>query len=185
MRIMNVSLLWALLVCAPLTLAAQASASSEDGSPSATVANMRAAAGRAATTRDSSSKAVSPRRGSVMPQRGIGRAAGGNAGRLPTRLNAQARGRVAPQRGRLRGSTRAASGGPVERSSQGVGAVGAPKLAVSNHTPSPVPNQTAIPRASALGGPHVQSVGRLGGPVIGRTNHNAVINGTELRRKSF
>lgn len=182
MRSMKVShILFAVLACASLSFIARATASSEDG--------------RTAPTRDSSSKAVrtgdlessqtgvrtrgssirrdaaeavSPRGGSVMPQRGIGRATGGNAERLHTLLNAQARGRVARQPGRPIGSTRAA---------------GQPKLAVSKRTPSPAPKLTAIPRDSEVGGPHVQSIGRLGGPVIGRTNHSALIDGTTLRRK--
>jgi hypothetical protein len=182
--------LCAVLACAALTVDARAPASSEDGSSSAAAANAGGAAGHAAPTRDPSSKAgragdfesshAGVRTRSVMPQRG--RAAGGSAERLHALLNAQARGRLAHQPGRPIGSTRAATGVPGVRSSYGVGAAGQPKL-VSKRTASPAPKLTATPRDSAIGGPHVQSAGRVGGPVVGRTHHSAVIDGTALRRK--
>jgi hypothetical protein len=210
MRSMNGSyFLCAVLACAPLTVDARAPASSEDGSSSAAAANAGGAAGHAAPTRDTSNKAghtgalestqtgvrtgggskgrdaamaVSPRHGSVMLRRGTGQAASGSAERLHALLNAQARGRLAHQPGRPIGSTRAATGVPGVRSSYGVGAAGQPKL-VSKRTASPAPKLTATPRESTIGGPHVQSAGRVGGPVVGRTNHSAAIDGTELRRK--
>jgi hypothetical protein len=202
-------ILCAVLACAPLSFAARATAASEDGHSSAAVANAGGAAGRAAPTRDSSSKAgrtsdlessqtgvrtrgsstgrdaaaaVSPRHGS-MPQRGIGRTLGGNADRLHSLLNAQGRGRLARQPGRRVGSTRAATGGPSVRAPNGVGAAGQPNLAASKRTASPAPKLAAISRDSTIGGPHAQGIGRLGGPVIGRTTHSATIDGTQLRRK--
>jgi hypothetical protein len=210
MRSMNVShILCAVLACASLTLVARASASSEDGRWSA-AANAGAVAARAAPTRETSSKAGhtgaldstqmgvrtggssksrdaavagSPRRGSVMPRRGTGQAASGNAERLHALQNAQARGRFVRHPGRPVGSTHAATGALGVRGPYGVRAAGQSTLAASNRTVSPAPRLTATPRDSTIGGPHVQSAGRLGGPVIGRTNHSAAIDGTEFRRK--
>ncbi len=112
-----------------------------------------------------------------------GRAAGGSAERRHSLLNAQERGRLAHQPGRPIGSTRAATGVPGVRTPNAVGAAGQSKLAASKRSASPASKLTAIPRDSAIGGPHAQSVGRLGGPAIGQTNHSATIDGTVLLRK--
>jgi hypothetical protein len=191
MRSMNAShLLCAVLACAPLTVDALAPASSEDSSSSA-VANAGGVAGQAVPTQGRSSKAgragdsesshAGVRTRSVMPQRGRG--TGGSAERLHSPLNAQERGRLAHQPGRPIGSTRAATGVPGVRTPNAVGAAGQSKLAASKRIASPAPKLTAIPRDSAIGGPHAQSVGRLGGPAIDRTNQSATIDGRKFGRK--
>jgi hypothetical protein len=58
-----------------------------------------------------------------------------------------------------------------------------PKLATSNGAASPAARPAATPRNSAMGGPHAQELGRVGGPVIGRTTHSPTIDGTQLHHK--
>jgi hypothetical protein len=55
---------------------------------------------------------------------------------------------------------------------------GAPSIAAS-----PAARLAATPRGSAIGGPRVQSAGRVGGPAITRTTHGATIDGTQLHHK--
>jgi hypothetical protein len=204
-------ILWAVLACASLTVHARAAASPEGGSSSATEVNAGRPAGRAFPTQNSSSKpgrsgdaepkyatartragsngrdaasAASPGFSSPKPKPGPGRAVDGNAIRLHALLNAQARGHLAHQpAGRPIGSTRARTGALGARVPYGTGEAGQPTLADSKRTALPAAKLTAIPRNSAIGGPHVQSSGRLGGPVASRTNHGAAIDGTQLRRK--
>lgn len=47
----------------------------------------------------------------------------------------------------------------------------------------PVPPMAAPARNYLTGVPHVQTSGRLGGAAVRRTNHGAVIDNTQLRRK--
>jgi hypothetical protein len=175
MRNMKVSpSLCAGLACAMFTFVAPATASPDDGRSSPALTHAGSAAGDAAPVRGD------PR---IKAQRAIHQSASPNAERLHSLLNTQARGHLARQPGRPTGSVRAATGGLGVRGPNGVGAAGSPKLAASKRGASPVPKLTATPRNSAIGGPRVQSVGRLGGAVIGRTNHSAAIDGTELRHK--
>jgi hypothetical protein len=74
--------------------------------------------------------------------------------------------------GRPMGSNRAAVGVPVP------GSPGA-----SKRNAMPVPKATAVTTNSPIGGPRVQTIGRLGGPAVGRTNHSAAIDGTQFHRK--
>jgi hypothetical protein len=187
-------ILCAMLACAPLTFEARTTASSEDGRPSVAAANAGEAAGRAAPSRDAgtggSSKgrdaaaAVSPRRGSVTPQRGVGQTARVDADRLHSLLSARARGRLARQPDRSVGSNRAATAGPGVREPQGVKPAGRPPLVASNSAASPAARPAVIPRNSTIGGPQAQGFGRVGGPAISRTIHSATIDGTQasLRR---
>jgi hypothetical protein len=202
-------LLCAIWVCAPLALDASAAESPErGGSP---VADMGQEAGRAALGRDTSIKAgraetresaqvdsgkgsgsksrnaaadVSPRRGSVRPQRGVGRLAHSNADRLHSLLSKQARGRLANASSRPVGSNGAATGSDgVVRGPRGSNPVGGPKLAVSKNASQATTSAKTVVGESSIGGPHAGRLGRLGGPPIGRTANRAAIDGTQLHRK--
>jgi hypothetical protein len=207
-------ILCAILACAPLTFEARATASSEDGRPSVAADNAGRAAGRTAPSRGASAKpedtrdreptrarprtggsskgrdaaaAVSPRRGSVTPQRGVAQGGvaqtGRNADRLHSLLNAQARGRLARQPSRPVGSARAVTRGLDVRGPQGGTPAGQPKLAASNSAVSPAARLVMTPRTSTIGGPHSQGIGRVGGPAISRTTRSATVDGTQLHHK--
>jgi hypothetical protein len=151
--------------------------------------------------------AASPRHGSGTSQAGVaqgGAAQAGrsNADRLHSLLNAQARGRLARQPGRV-GSTRAVTRGPDDvRGPQGRSPAGQSKMAALNGgaPPAAVPagqpkvaaSSSAAPSASrlsstpgypAIRGPHVQGLGRVGGPAISRATHSAIVDGAQLHRK--
>jgi hypothetical protein len=203
-------ILCAMLACAPLTFDARATASPEDGRSSPAAANAGEAAGRAAPSRNAGTKrgrtgdrganqagartgsgskgrdaavADSPRRGSVTPQGGIAQAGRSNADRLHSLLSTQARGRLARQPGRA-GSTRAVTHGPDDvRGPQGVSPAGQPKMAASNGVAPPAARQSSTPKNPAIGGPHAQGLGRVGGPAISRATHGATVDGTQLHRK--
>jgi hypothetical protein len=158
-------ILCAILACAPLTFEARAAAETGRGSK-----------GRDAAV------AASPRRGSVTSQGGVAQAGRGNADRLHSLLNAQARGRLARQPVRA-GSTRGVIRGRSDvRGSQGVSPAGNPKLAAPNSA-APSPVRLPTPRNPAAGGPHAQGPGRVGGPAISRATHSATVDGAQLRRK--
>ncbi len=203
-------LLCTIWVCAPLALDASAAESPERGGSSVAVADMGQAAGRAALGRNASIKAgraetrestqvdsgkggpksrnaaadVSPRRGSVRPQRGVGQLAHGNADRLHSLLSKQARGRLAKASSRPVGSYGAATGSEgVVRGPRGSNPVGGPKLAVSKNASQATTSVKTVVRESSIGGPHAGGLGRLGGPAIGRPANRATIDGTQLRRK--
>jgi hypothetical protein len=151
--------------------------------------------------------AASPRRGSVTPPRsgaqgGPARAARGNADRLNSMLNARAHGRLARQPSRPAGTARAVARGPEVRGPRDAGpagqpklgksntaapptamVAGQPKLATSNSPASPASRPAPTPRNSAIGGPHAQTLGRVGGPAISRTTHGATIDGNQLHHK--
>jgi hypothetical protein len=146
--------------------------------------------------------AASPRRGSGASQGGVAQTGRSNTDRLHSLLNAQARGRLARQPGRA-GSTRAVTHGPNDvRGPQGVSPAGQPKQVASNGAAppaavptgqskpaasnSPAPSATRLsstPRNSAIGGPHAQGLGRVGGPAISRATHGAIVDGAQLHRK--
>jgi hypothetical protein len=203
-------ILCAMLACAPLTFEARAATSSADGPSSAAAAKLGEAAGRAAPSRNagtmrgrtgdrgsnqagaqtgSGSKgrdaavAASPRRGPVTSQGGVAQTGRSNADRLHSLLNAQARGRLARPPGRA-GSTRAVTRGPDDvRGSQGVSPAGQPKMAASNGAAPSAARLSSTPRNSAIGGPHAQGLGRVGGPAIGRATHSATVDGAQLHHK--
>jgi hypothetical protein len=131
--------------------------------------------------------AVSPRRGSVTPQRGVAQVgvaqAGRNADRLHSLLNAQARGRLTRQPSRPAGSTRAVTRGLDVRGPQGGMPAGQPRLAASISAASPAARLVMTPRTSTIGGPHSQGIGRVGGPAISRTTRSATVDGTQLHHK--
>ena len=144
--------------------------------------------------------AASTRRGSVKPQGAVAQAGRSNADRLHSLLNAQAHGRLARQPGGRVGSTRAVTHGPNDvRGPRGVSPAGQsrlaasssaaavpagqPKLVASNAAAPPAAKLMSTPRNSAIGGPHAQALGRVGGPAISRTTHSATIDGTQLRHK--
>lgn len=93
--------------------------------------------------------------------RGIRRGAAGNTDRVRALMNTQARG--------------------LPGLATGVPGLGDPKA--SERRGMPVPPATAVARNFLISGPRGQTGRRLGGAVVGRTNHNAVIDGTQLRRK--
>ena len=141
--------------------------------------------------------AASTRRGSVKPQGAVAQAGRSNADRLHSLLNAQAHGRFARQPGGRVGSTRAVTYGPNDvRGPRGVSPAGQSRLAASSAVPAsqskpfasnsaapPAAKLMSTPRNSAIGGPHAQALGRVGGPAISRTTHSATIDGTQLRHK--
>ena len=57
------------------------------------------------------------------------------------------------------------------------------KVAASNSAAPLAARLSSTPRNSAIGGPHTQGLGRVGGPAISRSTHSATIDGTQLRRK--
>ena len=163
-------LLCAMLACVPLTLEARATAGD-----------------RGSASRDAA-VAASPRRGP------------GNADRVHSLLNAQARGHPARQPGRSVRSARAVAQGPDDaRGRVGVSAAGQSKLAASNGAAAmpagqpklaasisaapPAARLSSIPRNSAIGRPHAQALARVGGPAISRTTHSATIDGAQLHHK--
>jgi hypothetical protein len=144
--------------------------------------------------------APSTRRGSIAPQGGVAQAGRSNADRLHSLLNAQARGHLARQPGGRVGSTRAVTHGPNDvRGPQGVSPAGQSKLAASsgaaavpagqsklvasNSAAPPAAKLTSTARNPAIGGPHAQGLGRVGGPAISRTAHSATIDGAQLHHK--
>jgi hypothetical protein len=144
-------------------------------------------AGGVSKARDAAA-AASPRRGSVMPPRsgvqgGPARAARGNADRLNSILNARAHGRLARQPSRPAGTARAVARGPEVHGPRDVGPAGQPKLATSNSPTSPAARPAPNPRNSAIGGPHAQTLGRVGGPAISGRTHSATVDGNQLHHK--
>jgi hypothetical protein len=190
-------ILWAGLAlgCVMLTSPARAAAAPDDRRASSAPANADSAIAGAAPLRDTpikskrtgvrspprmgarssavskggNSGAAAPRRGFETPRQGI-QSAGGSADRVRALLNTQARGRPAGQTSRPMGSNLAAIGAP------GLGGPGASKRSVM-----PVPKATAATTNFPTAGPRVQTIGRLGGPAVGRTNHSAAIDGTQRR----
>jgi len=171
-------ILWAMLACAPLTFEARATTSFEDGGSAHTGARSNVGPKR----RDVAA-APSPRRAAMGPPRGAALASRGTAARQHSPPNAQARGRLARQANGLGGSAGAAAGWPSFTGSHGArpGLAGPPKLTAS--APPAAPRQSATRKDSAIGGPHAQGLGRVGGPAISRTTHSATVDGTQLRHK--
>ena len=176
------------------------------GQAAGSAATERDASARPAGTRDPESKrahprtgsgpkgrdaagAVAPRRGSATPahsaaQTGVARAGRSNADRLHSLLNAKAHGRLVRQPGRAVGSTRGAVGDPAVRGpSPSVVSAGQPKLAAANSAPAPAARPATTPRSPAIGGPHAQGSGRVGGPAVSRTTRSATVDGAQLRHK--
>ena len=189
MRSMILSpILCAGLACAMFTLVARATAAPDDGhrieaERTGDLESPRNGARPRAGSQGRNSAAASPRRAPETPQRGVRQGAGGSTERLHSPLNTQAGGHLARQPSRPMGSIHGATGSLGVRGPIGAGAAGAPKPAASKPGASPLPKLTAMPKNSALGAPRFPSVGRLGGAVIGRTNHSPAIDGTEFRRK--
>jgi len=130
----------------------------------------RTRAQSSAVSKAQNSAAVAPRRGFKTPLRGMQQSAGAGADHGRALLNSQARGRPAGQTGRPisnGAATTIPTGGPV----------------ASKRNVMPVTKPTALTRSAPLGGPRVQSIGRLGGPAVGRTNRSAALDGTQFRRK--
>jgi hypothetical protein len=124
-----------------------------------------------ADSKGRNSAAVAPRRSFETPQHGMHQSAGGGADRIRA-LNTQTRGRPAGQTSRPMGSNGAAPGVP---------ALDVP--GASKRYAMPVPKAAAVTTNSRIGGPRMQSMGRLGGPAMGGTNHSAAIDGRQFRRK--
>jgi len=144
--------------------------------------------------------AASPSHGSVKPQGAAAQAGRSNADRLHSLLNAQAHGRLARQPGGRVGSTHIVTQGPNDiREPQGVSPAGQSKPAASTSAAAMPAGQTKVaasnsaapsaarpsstPRISAIGGPHAQGLGRVGGPAISRATHSATVDGTQLHHK--
>jgi hypothetical protein len=207
-------LLCALWACGPLTLGAGAAESPAHNGASAAVAHTNQASAGSAPDRNASVKTgrpatresthvgpgkvggstgrnaagtASPRSGSATPQSGAAHAGRSSAnGVLSLQRNGQARGRLAgPPTGRV-GETRAVTHGPHESRAQGVTPAAQPKLAASKGTPTPAARLRPTAGNSAIGGPHAQALGRVGGPATGRATRGATgaaIDGTQLRHK--
>ena len=129
----------------------------------------RTGARSSVVSKGGNSAAAAPRRGFETPQQGM-RSAVGSADRVRALLNTQARGRTGAQASRSLGSNLAAIGVP------GLGGPGA-----SKRSAMPAPKAAAVTTNFPIGGPRVQTTGRLGGPPVGRTNHGAAIDGTQFR----
>ena len=127
--------------------------------------------------------AAAPRRTLETPQPGMHPSSSANAERLHTLMNMQARGHLARQTGRALGTRAAITGGVAPRRPGSMGAAGTPTLTASKRNALPAPKLTVVPRNTALGGPHLQSGGRLGGTTVGGANRSAAIDGAQVRRK--
>jgi hypothetical protein len=127
--------------------------------------------------------AAAPRRAFETPQRGMHPSSSANADRLKALMNMQARGHSARQTGRPLGTRGAMAGGGGLRRPGSMGAAGVPTLAAAKRNALPAPKLTMVPRNPALGGPHLQSGGRLGGTIMGGANRSAAIDGAQVRRK--
>lgn len=161
------------LACVMLTSPARAAAASDDRHSSR--GNADSAADGAAPVRDPRTKSERPGdpqslRTSAQPGAS---SKGRSAAAVPTRA------RLAGQTSRPLGSNRAASL-PL-RGPGSVGTASAATPAASKRNALPAPKLTTVPRNSAIGGPRAQSVGRLGGAAVGRTNHSPAIDGTQFR----
>jgi hypothetical protein len=195
------------LICVALCFEAGAAESLKTGGASRAVADLGSAAGNAAPSRDASTKAdrvadsespralaplggalksghpaaaVAPRRSSVAQPRGVGEAARIRADPQHVLLNAQARGRLAP---RSAGASGTGAVGQGIRGAFGARPVGQRPLAASMRATVPAMTPTATARDSTIGGPRVQALGRIGGPVYSRASHGATIDGTQLHHK--
>jgi hypothetical protein len=165
-------ILCAMLACAPLTLEARATASSENGSSSVPAANVGEAAGRTAPGRNAGTKrgragdrgsnqaaartsdgskgpnpaaAASPRGGSVPPQTGAGKAAVSQAGRSNAdRLHSMLNARVNARLARQRSRPVGSTrGGPDLHGAQGASPAGQSKLAAPNGAAPPAASNSA------------------------------------------
>jgi hypothetical protein len=177
MRRMKVSLtLWAGLMCTMFAFAARATAAPDAGNPPSTPANTASTAHGTANARDARIEAQgAPRRASAAPQ-GVRQSGAGSAERLHSLLGKQAHGHLARQPSRPVGSIRAASGVPgVLRPAR--------NPAISKRSAPPLPKLTAMPRNPAIGGPRVQSAGRLGSAAIGRINRGGAMDGMQFHHK--
>jgi hypothetical protein len=174
-------LLYALWACGPLAVGVGAAESpAHNGSPAAVADTNQASAGSASDRNASVKTGRSAARESTHVGPGYA------DGVLSLRRNAQARGRLAGQPNGRVGQTRAAAHGPHDVRGQGVIPAGQPKQATSNRAPPPAARLTSTARNLAIGGPHAQGIGRVGGPAISRTTHGATgaaIDGTQLRHK--
>jgi hypothetical protein len=191
-------ILWLTLACLPLSLEASAAGSPERGGTSV-VAGIGDAAGRTAPDRDSRTTvvgsgkggglkdqdamvAVTPRRGSATPQRGVGQLANSNADRLHSLLSAKARTRIAKASSRV-GSNDVATGNRVVRGPRSASPMDQPTPPVSKFGARAVASVKLVAKDSRVGPPHAAGWGRLGGPAIGRTPNRAAIDGTQLHRR--
>jgi hypothetical protein len=202
-------ILWAALACVMFTSPARATTAPDDGHSPSSPANAESAADGAAQRRDPlikskrsgvpqpprtgaqpsagsngrTSAEVASRRGLETPQPGIQQRASGSADRVHSLMSTRARGYLVRQTSRPIGSNHAAAGGLGLRRPGSARAVNATTPPESKRNALPVPRLTTMPRNSAIGGPRVQSVGRLGGPALGRANRSAPIDGTQFHRK--
>jgi hypothetical protein len=173
----------ALVVCAALTGAVGAFASSDDGAPpvrdSSTVAgsanhrdSTQASSGRGGGTKARGAESVvAARRGGRVLRPPAVQVARGNADHLHAPLSVQPRGRPAQELSRPGGSNRALPGGLAVRRSSAVNPAGKPNLTVSNSAARATKNPLTLPKGSILGG-----------SAITRTAHNSAISGTQLHR---
>jgi hypothetical protein len=154
---------------------AGAADSLKTGGASPVVADLGSAAGNAALNRDATSKAnrVS---GSESP-RGAASMGGAPKGRHPAAV-AQLRNSLAQPRGvgnapRIRTDPRRVLLIPKARG----------PLAASTRALLPAMKATATARDSTISAPHLQALGRIGGPVYSRASRGATIDGTQLHHK--
>jgi hypothetical protein len=64
-----------------------------------------------------------------------------------------------------------------------VSPAGQTKVAASKGAAPSAARPSSTPRISAIGGPHAQGLGRMGGPAISRATHSATVDGTQLHHK--
>jgi hypothetical protein len=114
---------------------------------------------------------VTPHRAFVTPQNGVSQGVGVGADRVGALRSTQAQSRPGPQTSQPFGANRAATGVP---------GLDGPGVSKPNAL---LPKTTAMTRNSAIGGAREQSLGRLDGAAVGRTNHSAAIDGSQFRRK--
>jgi hypothetical protein len=164
-------LLFAMLAFAPLTVEALATAvpaaSAGEAAPAAAVLHP----------------------GRVTPASIVGAPALGNANRLHSPLRARKPGHVALQLSPSRESTSAATGKLTDGRSfadgrlRGAATARRPGSIEVNATARAAAPLRAVARSATIGGPKSSTSRPLGGATMGRTAHNASIDGTQLHHK--
>jgi hypothetical protein len=194
-------ILCAMLACAPLIFETRATASSADGPSSAAAANVGEAAGRAASSRNAGTKRVrTGNRGSnqagAQTRGRLTRQSGGRVGstravthgpddvRGPQGVSAVVQPKMATSNGAAPPTAVPGDQSKLAASNSAAAMpAGGPKVAASNSAAPLATRLWSTPRNSAIGGPHAQGLGRVGGPAISRATQSATVDGTQLHHK--